>query len=49
MASEFCKADYVVGWMIAPRERPQLAEQLIANTVAKQNIAPGVLLVSQSH
>jgi len=31
---------YVVGWMIAPRESAQLAEQLIADTVAKQNIAP---------
>jgi len=30
---------YVVGWMIAPRESAQLAEQLIADTVAKQNIA----------
>ena len=34
---------YVVGWMIAPRESAQLAEQLIAQTVAKQNIAPGEL------
>ena len=34
---------YVVGWMIAPRESAQLAEQLIADTVAKQNIAPGTL------
>lgn len=34
---------YVVGWMIAPRETAQLAEQLIADTVAKQNIAPGSL------
>jgi len=34
---------YVVGWMIAPRESAQLAEQLIAETVAKQNVAPGVL------
>lgn len=34
---------YVVGWMIAPRESAQLAEQLIADTVVKQNIAPGVL------
>ena len=32
---------YVVGWMIAPRESAQLAEQLIADTVAKQNVAPG--------
>lgn len=34
---------YVVGWMIAPRESAELAEQLIAQTVAKQNIAPGEL------
>jgi putative transposase len=33
----------VVGWMIAPRESAQLAEQLIADTVDKQNIAPGTL------
>jgi putative transposase len=34
---------YVVGWMIAPRESAELAEQLIADTAAKQNIAPGTL------
>ena len=34
---------YVVGWMIAARESAQLAEALIAETVAKQNIAPGTL------
>jgi len=34
---------YVVGWMIAPRESAELAEQLIADTVQKQNIAPGTL------
>jgi putative transposase len=34
---------YVVGWMIAPRETAELAEQLIADTVAKHNIAPGTL------
>jgi putative transposase len=34
---------YVVGWMIAPRETAELAEQLIADTVTKQNIAPGTL------
>jgi putative transposase len=34
---------YVVGWMIALRESAQLAEQLIADTLAKQNIAPGTL------
>ena len=34
---------YVVGWMIAPRETAELAETLIADTVAKQNIEPGRL------
>jgi len=34
---------YVVGWMIALRESAQLAEQLIADTVAKHSIAPGTL------
>ena len=34
---------YVVGWMIAQRETAELAEQLIADTCAKQNIAPGTL------
>ncbi len=34
---------YVVGWMIAQRETAELAEALIADTVAKQNIAPGSL------
>ena len=34
---------YVVGWMIAHRETATLAEKLIADTVAKQNIAPGRL------
>ena len=34
---------YVVGWMIAARETAELAEQLIADTVAKQNIDPGTL------
>jgi transposase InsO family protein len=33
----------VVGWMIAPRESAHLAEQLIAETIDKQNIAPGTL------
>ncbi len=32
---------YVVGWMIAPRESSELAEQLIAETVAKHHIGPG--------
>jgi putative transposase len=34
---------YVVGWMIAPRESAELAEQLIADSVDKQSIAPGTL------
>lgn len=34
---------YVVGWMIAPRESAELAEKLIADTIAKQHIAPGRL------
>ena len=34
---------YVVGWMIAAKESAVLAEALIAETVAKQAIAPGTL------
>ena len=34
---------YVVGWMVAPRESAELAEQLIADTLSKQAIAPGTL------
>ena len=34
---------YVVGWMIAPQESAELAEQLIADSVAKQAIGPGTL------
>ena len=34
---------YVVGWLIAYRESAELAEQLIAETVEKENIAPGTL------
>jgi putative transposase len=34
---------YVVGWMLAARESAELAEQLIAETVSKQNIVPGTL------
>ena len=34
---------YVVGWLIAYRESAELAEQLIADTVAKEDIAPGTL------
>ena len=34
---------YVVGWMVAPQETAELAEQLIAETVAKHNIPPNTL------
>lgn len=34
---------YVVGWMVADREGKQLARQFIADTCAKQQIAPGQL------
>ncbi len=34
---------YVVGWLIAYRESAELAEQLIADTLEKENIAPGTL------
>jgi len=34
---------YVVGWLIAPRESAELAEQLIAETVARHNVEPGML------
>jgi len=34
---------YVVGWMLAPHESAALAERLIAETCAKQGIAPGQL------
>jgi len=34
---------YVVGWLIAHRESAELAEQLIADTVEKENITPGTL------
>ena len=36
---------YVVGWMIAERETAELAEQFIAQTCAKQGIAPGQLTI----
>jgi putative transposase len=36
---------YVVGWMIAYRELAVLAEQLIAETVIKQGIEPGMLTI----
>lgn len=35
----------VVGWMIAPRESAALAERLIAETIAKEGIAPGQLTI----
>ena len=34
---------YVVGWMVAERESAELAEELIAQTVARQDIARGTL------
>jgi len=36
---------YVVGWMIAERESAELAEQLIAETCAKQGIKPDQLTI----
>ena len=34
---------YVVGWLIAPRESAELAEQLIAETVSRHAVKPGEL------
>jgi putative transposase len=34
---------YVVGWMVAEQESAELAEQLIADSAAKENIGPGAL------
>jgi putative transposase len=34
---------YVVGWMVAHREQADLAERLIAETIAKQQVPPGQL------
>jgi transposase InsO family protein len=34
---------YVVGWLIAPRECSELAQQLIADTVARHNVQAGML------
>jgi putative transposase len=34
---------YVVGWMVAHREQAELAERLIAETIAKQNVPAGQL------
>ena len=36
---------YVVGWMIAHQEQAALAERLIAETLAKQEITPGQLTI----
>lgn len=36
---------YVVGWMVAPGESASLAEQLIGETCAKQNISTGQLTI----
>ena len=33
----------VVGWLIAPRESAELAEQLISDTVARHDVLPGTL------
>src|SRR5665811_101764 len=37
---------YVVGWMVAHRETAALAQQLIAETIAKQGIVPCLLYTS---
>ncbi|MDP1690675.1 MAG: integrase core domain-containing protein [Burkholderiaceae bacterium] len=34
---------FVVGWLIAPRESAELAQQLIADTVARHDVEPGML------
>ena len=34
---------FVVGWLIAPRECSELAQQLIADTVARHDVQPGML------
>ena len=39
----YCR--YVVGWMLATRESAALAEQLIADTCAKQGIGRGQLTI----
>jgi putative transposase len=36
---------YAVGWMVASRESKTLAERLIADTLAKQDIRPGQLTI----
>jgi len=34
---------FVVGWLIAPRESSELAQQLIADTVSRHDVEPGML------
>jgi putative transposase len=34
---------YVVGWLLAERESAELAQQLIADSVARHDIEPGSL------
>ena len=34
---------FVVGWLIAPRECSELAQQLIADTVSRHDVEPGML------
>jgi len=34
---------FVVGWMLAPRESAELAQQLIAETVSRHDVEPGML------
>jgi putative transposase len=36
---------YVVGWMVAPGESSALAQRLIGETCAKQNVVPGQLTI----
>jgi putative transposase len=36
---------YVVGWMVAPRETAELAEDFIEETILKYDIAPGQLTI----
>jgi putative transposase len=36
---------YVPGWMLARAERAQLAERLLADTIAKQQVDPGQLTI----
>ena len=36
---------YVTGWMVAPRESAALAQRLIAETGAKQEVVPGQLFI----